>query len=858
MRGLLLVLAAILLPIMLHAADGAPLSAENWESYVPAGKETDAILGDLALRSDKVSAVIAQPLPWRKANLSSGVVGACLLDLTLRSDNNDQLTGFYPVARNMPFVADPIETNGGRTVLRLRGKSVVMKEDPAAAKEAAALKEAGVAKEPAPVKDPVVVGREHTLTYELEDGADFILVRSVLKNASEVPWELTLEDSLRADNYDQKQKEAETDFFCVQDVYWRAAYGVAAEGHRVFFKGGDKPYKLLYIPAGAQSPKIVLKPGESYELVRRIFPAAHTAAARGAWLKQQKKEATPVSVKAKDPSGPVEGALITLKTTNGTFSARTPMDGLISADLEPGEVDLKIQSMGRAEISRKIKIEGPPIWGQVLMNSMSAPSRVKAAITDDTGAPIPCKVQFKGLNETKNPNFGPKSAVHAVENLYYSHNGTFEINIDPGEYEAIVSYGPVYDVQRVPLKVGAGETIALNAKLKKSVSTDGWFSADFHSHSSPSGDNTGDQRGRVLNLLCEHIDFAPCTEHQRVDTYVPHLEALGATDRMGTCSGIELTGSPLPLAHLNAFPMKMTPRTQNNGGPVTGPVEEQLKRLTEWDEKTEKLVQQNHPDIGWLFFDKNGDYKPDGGYKEGFKYINVMEVHPIENVLAMKPTYIALTLVRNNRIFNWLQLLNLGQRIPGVVNTDAHYNAHGSGGIFNWVASSAKSPGKIDSMEIVRNSKAGKIVMSNGPFMRVDLNGTLPGGDLALNDGKGTLNVEVQTPNWIEVNRVQVLLNGRPEPSLNFTQEKNPELFKADGVRFKHAIALALEKDTHVIVVAAGDKPLGDVMGPDWGKQKPAAISNPIYVDRDGNGFQPNGDTLGHDLPVKGERPVRD
>jgi len=609
----------------------------------------------------------------------------------------------------------------------------------------------------------------------------------------------------------------------------------------------------------------MLKPGESYELVRRIYPAAHLAEARGAWLKQQKKSVGALSLLIKDPSGAVPGALATLKTASGTFTARSGADGKIDAELEPGEIELSVRAIGRQTVTQKIQIDAAATAGKSLTIDLPAAARVKAAITDDAGAPIPCKVQFKGMNETKNPNWGPKTAVHVVENLYYSHNGAFDIEIDPGEYQAIVSYGPVYDVQRVMLKVGAGESVALNVRLKKSVQTDGWFSADFHSHSSPSGDNTSDQRGRVLNLLCEHIDFAPCTEHAHVDTYVPHLDALGVRNLMGTCSGMELTGSPLPLAHLNAFPLKLTPRTQNNGGPASGPPEEQIKRLAEWDEKSEKLVQQNHPDIGWLFFDKNGDYKPDEGHKEGFKYMNVMEVHPIDKVLSMKSTYIALTLVRNNRIYNWLQLLNIGHRIPGVVNTDSHYNTHGSGGIFNWVASSAKSPGQIDSMEIVRNSKAGKIVMSNGPFLRVDLNGTPPGGDIALSDGKGTLNVEVQTPNWIEVDRVQVLLNGRADPALNFSAEKNPDLFKSGvgktigGLRFKHAIALALEKDTHVIVVAAGEQStIGEVMGPDWGKQKPAAISNPIFVDRDGNGFKSNGDTLDSDLPVKGERPVKE
>ncbi len=34
-------------------------------------------------------------------------------------------------------------------------------------------------------------------------------------------------------------------------------------------------------------------------------------------------------------------------------------------------------------------------------------------------------------------------------------------------------------------------------------------------------------------------------------------------------------------------------------------------------------------------------------------------------------------------------------------------------------------------------------------------------------------------------------------------------------------------------------------------KDLPIAVSNPIYVDVDGKGFQPSGDPLG-DLPVKG------
>ncbi len=192
--------------------------------------------------------------------------------------------------------------------------------------------------------------------------------------------------------------------------------------------------------------------------------------------------------------------------------------------------------------------------------------------------------------------------------MYYSHDGRFRRELAPGSYDVIISYGPEYDAVFTRVDVTRGKETPLEAKLVRSVKTDGWISADFHSHSSPSGDNTSSQLGRVLNLLCEHIEFAPCTEHNRLSTYDPHLKRLGAERRMATCVGIELTGQPLPLNHQNAFPMVMRPHTQDGGGPTSDDDPEvQIERLALWDGASDKLVQVNHPDIGWMFRDRNGD-----------------------------------------------------------------------------------------------------------------------------------------------------------------------------------------------------------------------------------------------------------
>jgi len=71
-------------------------------------------------------------------------------------------------------------------------------------------------------------------------------------------------------------------------------------------------------------------------------------------------------------------------------------------------------------------------------------------------------------------------------------------------------------------------------------------------------------------------------------------------------------------------------------------------------------------------------------------------------------------------------------------------------------------------------------------------------------------------------------------------------------VQFERTLPLSLEEDTHVIVATIGEESgLGPVMGPSHADDKPIAVSNPIYVDVDGEGFEPNSETLGAPLPTK-------
>lgn len=842
--SLTLTACLILLPSV-HAAEAVLLTNQNWDRFAPPGKEADCILGDYALRSDRLMVVIGQPQSWRNANMTVRQVGGAVIDLTTTDQPNDQLSAYYPGMRRHAFTkAEITQGKGKKVVLRCLAPA-----------------------QPAKPETKAEAQPEVTLNYELEDGQPYLLVRSAFKNTFDQPLDVLLEDDLRADGFDQKVKTGPTDLFWVHDHFFEQAYGLIADGHAIRSRSDPRNSVLLYHPGQSEAPRILLKPGQTHELVRRLIPGSNLLAVKGIAARLRGQPTTKWGYHFVDPGfKPIAGVDVTIKQGEEVYgTARSDAWGWVKAELPLEKFTLSYKAVGRGtqlkDLDLTARKNDDTINTEVELENAS---RVIATITDDKGGPIPCKVAFKGMDGSDPPNWGPPAAPQAVVNLFYTQNGRFTVPINPGSYEAIISCGPAYDVVRVPLKIDKGAVVPLKAVLRRAFHTPGWVSTDYHSHSSPSGDNTSDQRGRVLNLLAENIEFAPCTEHNRLDSYSPHLKALGVEKLMGTCTGIELTGSPLPLNHQNAFPLKLKPRTQDNGAPLTDvDPRKQIRRLFEWDDNAEKLVQQNHPDIGWLFFDKDGDGKSDDGYKEGFPFMHVIEVHPIHEVLAMDPHQFGVDakkvrLQYNNTVFNWLQLLNQGHRIPGVVNTDAHYNFHGSGGVRNYVRCDAKGPGDIDPLELVRHSKKGHIVMSTAPFLEVKLKDAIPGDDVRLEKGKGTLEVRVSCANWYDIDRVQVLINSRPEPRLNFTRKTHPQLFSDKPVRFDQKLEVNLDKDAHIIVVAIGEEStLGEVMGPFYGRHHATAISNPIFVDVDGGGFKHNGDTLGAPLPVKGGNPVK-
>jgi hypothetical protein len=849
------------------AAELAILSKDNWSALAPRGKEADAIYGDFVLRNDRVTVVIGFPGERRHATFATPRVGGAVIDFELRDAPSDQLTAFYPGGGGLTYElawAAPVP-GAHRPLESLRRGRMV-----------------GTVVSLAFVARPEGHGPAVELLYTLRDGATALEVETTYIDPDDQPVDVEPVDRVRVDtNADpaaiDRARDGETGLFWAYDRWFGQAYGVSAEAPATIWAVREatwrEPELLSYGVRPGEKRKIWK--GAPLRLRRKLIVGRDLLAVRAAANALAGIPQRPVRLTVSEREAPLAGADLEIQIRDQLYGLGRTDKGGEARFFLPGDEDAVaiVSAFGRRQ--RRLLLAGEQDRFHVTLE----PAGWVEVDVREAGEPVPCKVQFFGRLGTRDPNFGPDHLESWLGNLAYlageagGPGSPQRHELAPGRYDVIVSHGPEYDAVFSSIDVIAGAVTRLRADLTRTVDTAGWISADFHNHSTESGDNVTSQRGRVRALLAEQIEFAPCTEHNRISSYLPHLEALGARGRMATASGIELTGSAFNINHQNAFPLVMRPHTQGNGAPEpSADMDLQIERLALWDDRSDKLVQENHPSLSELFFDLDRDDVADDGHRRALGFIDVVEVHPPEAIFWTPlddayPPFVAAGLPYDNRILTWLQILNRGHRLPAVVNTDAHGNFHETGWLRNYVRSQTDDPAQIKTLDVVHEAERGHLVVSNGPFLEVRLTAAagggaaaLPGDELSLPGGRGVLHVRVQTANWMTIDRVRVLVNGRPDRALDFSRGANPALFGDGAVKFEREIPLALKADAHVIVAVIGEHArLGPVAGPDHADDRPVAFANPIFVDVDGGGFKANGDLLDRPLlpPKKRLRPPR-
>jgi hypothetical protein len=444
---------------------------------------------------------------------------------------------------------------------------------------------------------------------------------------------------------------------------------------------------------------------------------------------------------------------------------------------------------------------------------------------------IPAKLTVVGVEGTPTPRLGPRAGrrvgadFHAFHRVF-SLSGEGEVALPPGRYDLFASRGPEWTVDRQRLSIGT-DGAALTARLRRVVDTAGWISADLHVHTAWSRDSVVDPAARVAQLVADGVEVVGSSEHNVIADYAPLIAELGARHLLASVRGTEITSRSWGHLAATGLPVELTGsdvsrRLAKDRRLTAAAIRAELRRLA-----PDAIVTVCHPHILPSSYFAKGQLAAGAGRaaRPGFSF----DFDAVELVNGYHGFSFGRSVDRN--LARWFALLARGHPAAGVGGSDSHElrAIHGQGGWpRTYLAAADDRPATATDHELVAAVRAGRALVTTGPFVRVAV-GDREVGELAhARGGEVEVAIEVQAAPWVPVDRVTLYVDGQPAARARVAPGHQV-------VRYAGRHRLRLERDG-LLVVRVDGGPLAPVAG-EPGHPIPAlAISNPIRVDADGDG----------------------
>jgi hypothetical protein len=463
-----------------------------------------------------------------------------------------------------------------------------------------------------------------------------------------------------------------------------------------------------------------------------------------------------------------------------------------------------------------------------------AQGTVKIEIKNSLGEYVPGKASFIGLDPTKTPYFRPenprdtgKSWETFKDSLYPPAEG-MDVRLPVGTYLVSASRGPEYTHDQKIIEILKDDVQALVFTIDKVIETPNLISLDPHLHTQNS-DGQMPIVERLKSVVGEGVDVAVATDHNYVTDYAPALKKLGLNKYLAVILGSEVTKTG--FIHYNTYPMALRENEENKGATSAEPDDISVLFNASRAKNPQAVLQLNHPrdrDLGYFNnfeLDKEAAATAEKGFDTAFDLMEVMN----------GPNF-----SRDNEetIEDWLHLLNRGYYYPIMGSSDSHaIDGEEPGFSRTYIYYSGRKGDALDADAFFQALRKGRSFVSNGPVIDFMANSVyIPGDILTAKGGKIELSVKVTSAPWVSVDEVRLIVNGErkfvfPVKAAEKTLEK-----------FRQQISLSLDRDAALVVEVLGKKTLYPAVqrqtidGLPVNAVLPYALTNPIFVDVDGNG----------------------
>ena len=504
--------------------------------------------------------------------------------------------------------------------------------------------------------------------------------------------------------------------------------------------------------------------------------------------------------------------------SNHVAMLRPAADGTFSCQLEPGAYSLIAQMEGSLDSEEKPFSITFAETTNVAVN-LDAPGYLDFEITDGAGGDVPCKITLQNGHDA-DPNSGQVFR-------YFSVSGQETIKVKPGSYTVTASRGFEYEIRQINATIlpGIGNVVSFAGAIEHSVPTPGWISSDFHMHNIFSSDATPRPVTRVKQLAAEGLEMPVISEHDNIVDYDDFLIEAEAWDWVLPVTGSEISSG---IGHFNAWPLTArSDRSDYYGLP-----------FILFDDEKEFIRHYEHPEM-WEF--ARSDYGAEiiqvnhpGGWWEYVGYDRATGLSGVDPN-RWGDDFDAIEAWNGENLLNYFSLLDQGFNVTMHGNSDSHsYGNLGHPRNLIAMLAGADEPQNAEIDDFIVNDLAHRAMVTNGPFIEYSIAGESIGGFVTDQTGLDVdLEVAVHAPIWMDVNYVKVISNRG--------QVVYQETIGAAGgtLRYEDTITLSVAADAWFVVEAGHTMAK---LGPVYPGVGVFAITNPIWVDIDGNGrFDPPG-----------------
>jgi hypothetical protein len=447
-----------------------------------------------------------------------------------------------------------------------------------------------------------------------------------------------------------------------------------------------------------------------------------------------------------------------------------------------------------------------------------------------TGQRIPGKLTLVGVSGTRDPKLSKGDIGREDElslcayNRVFSLSGVGVVPIPVGTYDITASRGPEWTIstQRITMTREGAE---IHARLRHVVETPHWVSGDFHVHAAPSPDSRVPMRDRVYEFVADGVDMIVSTDHNVVSNYEPVIAELGAQKLLASATGDEITTGD--WGHFGAFPLPHEMESEGHGAiPVRKRTPTDIFRDVR-ERAAGAVIDVHHPRLetatGYFILGKFDDEK-DESTRKGFSYdfdaLEILNGYQDTNRKSIERV-----------MKDWFALLDRGHLVTATGNSDTHHLTYNLGGYpRNYVLVDNDDPGTVTALDVAKGVKAHHAYFTTGPIVDFKV-GTTGIGDLAkAPGGKATAQITVKAAPWITVSRVILYVAGQEVKRWDVTNTR-------EVLRFDDKYDIAVPHDTYAVVRVEGDGSLAPVVGGGTGVTvHPFALTNPIFLDANGNG----------------------